>query len=195
MIYSDKINQAIGKRNSLIEQKGELQTAYDTEVVRSKNLELAQAFIQKIASDTQSQLKYHIESIVQMALDAVFPDRYKYNVAFEMKRGRTEARMFLMEGENEIDPMSACGGGVVDIIALALRITVYTLAQTRNTIILDEPMRFVSKDLQPQATEIIKQLSKKLGIQFIIVTHSTDIVEQADKVFTATIKDGVSNVV
>jgi len=192
MKYTDEINQAVGKLQALDERAEELRRDVIVMQYRLAHLELAQVFLQKVASETQNQLKYHIESIVQMALDAVFPDRYKYNVAFEMKRGRTEARMFLMEGDNEVDPMSACGGGVVDIIALALRITVYTLANTTNTIILDEPMRFVSKDLQPKASEIIKQLSNKLGIQFIIVTHNSEIVDQADKVFPVAIKDGRS---
>ena len=143
----------------------------------------SQKIVQLVAADVQNNLKFHIENIVQMALDAVFPSRYVFHVSFETRRNKTEAVISLLEGKHEIDPMTACGGGIVDIIALALRITVFTLGSTRNTIIFDEPLRFVSKDLEPKAIEIIKKLSKELHIQFIIVTHSQAIIESADKIF------------
>ena len=41
----------------------------------------------------------------------------------------------------------------------------------------------LSRELQPKAGEMIKMLSDKLKIQFIIITHNQDIIESADKVF------------
>ena len=192
--YSSLYHQAVGKKKHLESQLVELTQKQKEQEERFLALEKAQVFLQEVASETQSQLKFHIENIVQMALDAVFPNRYTFKVSFDMKRGKTEARMYLLEGESEVDPMTACGGGVVDIIALALRITAYTLSNTRNVIILDEPMRFVSKDLQPQGAEIIKKLSEKLNIQFIIVTHSTEVIDSADKLFNVQLREGVSYV-
>lgn len=186
--------QGVGKRNHLKAELESIQETYTVQKELFQNLELTQALVQKVALETQSQLKIHIENIVQMALDAVFPNRYQFKVQFEMKRNKTEANIYLLDGENEVDPMSSCGGGVIDIMSLALRITVYTLSRTRNVIILDEPMRFVSRDLQPQAAEMIKKLSEHLGIQFIIVTHSSDVIESADKTFTVQLKEGVSSV-
>lgn len=191
--YSSKLNKALASYELHKERLAEITETIDTEKVPLlKNTEEAQAFLQKVAQETQEQLKYHIQDIVQMALNAVFPGKYEFMVDYEIKRGKTEARIYLKSGDTEIDPMTECGGGVVDIIALALRITAYTLSNTSNTIILDEPMRFVSKDLQYAAAEIIKHLSEKLNVQFIIVTHNTELIEYTDKVFNVSIENGIS---
>ena len=57
------------------------------------------------------------------------------------------------------------------------------MGSTRNTIILDEPFKHLSDDLQPLGSEVLKQLSDKLKIQFIIVTHRKEITGVADKIF------------
>ena len=45
-------------------------------------------------------------------------------------------------------------------------------------------MRFLSRDLHHKATEMLKEISEKLGLQIIMVTHSEELIEAADKVFT-----------
>jgi len=61
-------------------------------------------------------------------------------------------------------------------------------------IVLDEPFRFLSKDLQPKAGIMLSQLSENLGIQFIMVTHNEAFVEQADTVIEVSQGKGVSRV-
>jgi DNA repair exonuclease SbcCD ATPase subunit len=63
-------------------------------------------------------------------------------------------------------------------------------------IILDEPFRFLSKDLYPKAGEILKRLSEHLKLQILMVTHNEDIIESSHRVFTVTQdrKTGVSKV-
>jgi ABC-type sugar transport system ATPase subunit len=60
--------------------------------------------------------------------------------------------------------------------------------------ILDEPLRFVSAKYQEKASAMIKEISEKLGIQFIIVTHNEVLASYADRTFEVTIKKGVSHV-
>lgn len=149
----------------------------------------AQTLLQRVAQETQTKIRVHIENIVQMALDAVFPDRYQFHIAFETKRGKTEARIYLEHDGHESDPMVSHGGGVVDILALALRISAYTLSNTQNVMVMDEPMKWVSRDLQESAAEIIVQLSHELELQFIINTHIPEIISVADKAFKTQIED------
>ena len=61
-------------------------------------------------------------------------------------------------------------------------------------IIMDEPMRFLSEEYQENASEMIKEISNKLGIQFIIVTHNQTLTAYADKVFEVSIRKGISKV-
>jgi DNA repair exonuclease SbcCD ATPase subunit len=149
-------------------------------------LEQAQVFLQKIAQDTQSQLKFQIEDIVNLALETCFPNEYKFQLQFNIARGKTDAELVFVSQKTgrPIDPMNASGGGVVDITSFALRIASYVLEQgTDNVIILDEPMKFVSKDLQVRVGDILKTLSEKLNLQILMVTHINEMIDIADKVF------------
>lgn len=168
--------------NNLIQNK----TTLDNLNNRIKLLEQAQVFLQKVAQDTQSQLKFQIEDIVNLALETCFPNEYEFQLQFNIARGKTDAELVFLSQKTgrPIDPMNASGGGVVDLTAFALRIASYALEQgVDNVIILDEPFRFISRDLQARAGEILRSLSTKLGLQIVMVTHIGQMIDVADKVF------------
>ena len=181
--------------NNLAEEKKQL----DELNVRIKLLEQAQLFLQKVAQDTQSKLKLQIEDIVNLALNTVFPDEYLFQVEFNIFRGKTDAELVFINQTTggKIDPMNASGGGVIDIVAFALRISAYVLENgVDNVIILDEPFRFVSKDLVERAGEILRVLSTKLQLQVVLVTHIPELIDVADKVFKVKKnQDGVSKII
>ena len=161
-------------------------------------LEQAQAFLQKVAQDTQSQLKFQIEDIVNLALETCFPNEYQFQLQFNIARGKTDAELVFLSQKTgrPIDPMNASGGGVVDLTSFALRIACYALERgIDNVIILDEPFRFISRDLQSRAGEILKTLSDKMKIQFIMVTHISEMIDISDKVFEVKKNsDGISDI-
>jgi DNA repair exonuclease SbcCD ATPase subunit len=191
MIYVDyvkKLSQAEGKYNLLNDQKSTIKKTLKDNKKYLINLEKAQVFIQQVAKETQEQLKYQISDLVNLALDSCFPGEYTFDVNFEIKYGKTSAELvFINKNGTQIDPMEASGGGVVDLASFALRIAIWSLGKSNNVIILDEPF----KNLQPmelhmKGMEMIKMLSTKLGIQFIIVTNSVqnaDLIDISDKVF------------
>ena len=47
---------------------------------------------------------------------------------------------------------------------------------------MDEPFRNLDKERTPYASKMVAELSKKLGIQFIIVTHVEALTEKANRV-------------
>lgn len=151
-----------------------------------KLLEKSQAFLQKIAQETQEHLKFQIEDIVNLALETCFPGEYIFQILFNISRGRTDAELVFLDQKTKklVDPMNASGGGVVDLTTFALRIACYALEKgTDNVIVLDEPFRFLSRDLQERAGEILKVLAKKMNLQIIMVSHIGEIIDVADKVF------------
>jgi len=151
-----------------------------------KLLEDAQVFLQKIAQETQEHLRFQIEDIVNLALETCFPGEYVFQIKFEISRGKTEAELVFLDQKTkrQIDPMNASGGGVVDLTTFALRIACYALERgTDNVIVLDEPFRFLSRDLQQRAGEILKTLSERMNLQIIMVSHIGEIIDVADKVF------------
>jgi len=186
--YQRKVDQASGKRKMLQDNLSKSKSKLENLKIELEELEEAQVFLQDVAKRTQEKLKIHIEDTVQLAIDTCFPDRYQFKIEFEIKRGKTEARIVFLKDGQEVEPMDASGGGVVDISAFALRIAGWTLSRTDNVIILDEPFKWISNDLQPMAAQVLKELSKTLDLQFIIVTHRPEIIDIADRVFEVKIK-------
>ena len=195
---ADLILLAKGMRNQL---KSDLASKKDL-LNKSKNelciLEKAQVFLQGVAQETQNKLKFRIEDIVNMALETCFPNEYDFKLNFNIARGKTECELVFLSRRSgrEIDPMNASGGGVVDVACFALRTACYVLEQgIDNVIVLDEPMKFVSEDLRERVCEVIKTLSWKLGVQFIIVTHIPEFVNMADRVFKVRKNDAGRSIV
>jgi len=194
--YRNRVEQEKGKKQALEEYSQEQAADLQRRKKRLRNLKDALLVVQHVSQKTQEELKYQITELVTLALKAVFEDPYEFDIDFVHKRGKTEAEVsFIRDGE-KIDPMTASGGGAVDIASFALRITLWNLhrPRTANTIILDEPARFVSDDLQPKFGEMLKMISDKLNIQFIIVTHKKALMESADKVFHVIMKNKNSEV-
>ena len=159
-------------------------------------IEKAREIIRIVALDTQKQLEYQISEIVSLALASVFEEPYKLKLNFVEQRGKTEAVITFERNNQECNPLTASGGGAVDVACMALRLSLWSLQQkrTRNTIILDEPFKCLSKDLSEKAGQLLKMLSDKLGIQFILVTHDQNIVPYADKVFKVSKNSNYSKV-
>jgi len=146
------------------------------------------------AKETQKQLEIHFSNLVTMALRSVFNDKYSFKIAFETRRNTTEADLLLVENKREMRPLDSSGYGVCDVISLALRISYWKLQDSRNCILWDEPLRFLSSDLHDLVSKTIKEISEKLNLQFIIVTHNEALTNFADKVFYVTKRNGKSDI-
>jgi DNA repair exonuclease SbcCD ATPase subunit len=193
----EEMERRKGQRQQLQKQISETQELISRLAREGEEIRVAQAIIQSVATATQQQLEYHVSELVSLALSAVFPDPYRLHRVFEPKRGKSEAVLsFSKEDGERIDPLTASGGGPVDVAAFALRVSLWSLRKprTRATLIVDEPFRYVSQDLQPRASAMLKEISQRLSIQFIIVTHEVELLECADKVFRVAQKDRVSHV-
>ena len=141
--YIEKFNKQKGKKELYENMLQESTNKIKQLETRYNDIEIAQAFVQNVAKETQEKLKFHIEDIVQMALDACYFDEYEFTIDFELKRGRTEAKLYFLKDGKEVDPEDATGGGVVDVTAFALRIAAWSLSKTDNIIIFDEPFRCI----------------------------------------------------
>lgn len=191
-----KLEQQKGKQ---MEKKKELAEA--TVSLKEANRSLlrhqeAREVIRTVGQKTQNQISFHISDVTSLALDAIFQDPYELEVRFVQRRNKTECDLVFVKGDVEADPITASGGGAVDVAAFALRIASWSMLhpRTRNTIILDEPMRFLSGDNQERASAMIKEIGQRLGIQFIIITHNEVLASYADRIFETSIKKGVTKI-
>lgn len=161
--------------------------------------EKSQAIIIAVAKATQEELQYHITEPVSLALASVYnEDPYKMYAKFDITgKGNTECILKFERGGYLIEPVAAgggSGGGPIDVASFALRIGSWSLSQprARPLLVLDEPFRWVSRNKMPLAGQMLKQISKELGLQVIMVTHISELIECADKVIEVGIRNGVS---
>ena len=172
--YTSKLNKALASKKlhqNLLEEK--MATAEQQKNL-CRSIEEAQTFLQLVAKETQEKIRFRLEDIVNLALTSVFGTKYRFEIRFEMKRGQTEAELVLWDGENEMDPMEANGGGLTELLSFVLRISLLIISKNRRVLILDEPFRCVSDDLLDVVYALLKRLSEELGIQIIMVTHQQE---------------------
>lgn len=184
-------------------RKLELEDSIEQTIIRirkdkkyQKNLEKAHEILKQVGLQTQQQLIYHISDVTSVALESVFDEPYRLVLDFVERRNKNECDILFEKNGEKIDPMLASGGGVVDLAAFALRIASWSMQipKTRSIIILDEPFKHLSKNLHARASEMIKLLADRLGIQFIIITHSEVLSTSADKTFEVTQRKGISRI-
>lgn len=198
------INNLVDIKTAIERLKGaKAKTAADHKAARNKYVmyyraaaatEEAQALLQKVAKETQDQLRYHITSLGSMALDAVFGDGTTLDLEFQEKAGKTVAVVkFLDSNGRPTDPLEQDSGGKADVAALALRCSMWSvkIPRPRALMVLDEPAKNINDDtreMHRKYAELVKEVSTRLGMQFIIVTQIQELEEVADRVFRFPLK-------
>lgn len=133
----------------------------------------AQTIIQEVAAKIQQEAHQRISTIVSRCLSAVFKKPYQFNIVFEKKRGKTEARLVFERNGEEYDPVDGAGGGALDVAALGLRLACLSLQipKRRRVLICDEPLKNINgQGNRERAAALITALSKDFGVQLIITT-------------------------
>lgn len=191
-----KIEQKKGQRDLHRRQQERVQREVISLRRDRKQHEQAREIIREAGLATQKQLQYHIGDITSLALESVLVDPYALVVDFVERRNKTECDLFFSRNGLEIDPITGSGGGAVDVASFALRVASFTMQRQRmrHLMLFDEPFRWLSRDYQDKAAMMMKELSDKLGIQFILITHEDVIAGYADKTYRVSQKAGISDV-
>jgi DNA repair exonuclease SbcCD ATPase subunit len=138
----------------------------------------------KVIGDRKKQQTIEIfERVVTSAISEVFGFNYKFVIDLDSSGKRVTTKFKLVNAEgNELDIMGSCGGGLIDIISLVLRVLILVSAKPkRNRVLfLDESLKHLSADYRPKAATLLKSLSKQLGIQIFLVSHQQEMLETAD---------------
>lgn len=172
-LISAKVRDLEIADSRLIDAKAKLEEK-QTEVEEWKQ---AQWVLQEAAKTVQNVIHDQICEVVTTCIRTIFPEYdYTFNIEFISKRGKTEARLYLKDGDNELDPTEAGSLGVCDVACLALRIAVLKLhtPALAPVLILDEPFRWLQKSKRPAMAALIESLADEMGIQVILATHDEE---------------------
>jgi DNA repair exonuclease SbcCD ATPase subunit len=163
-------------------------------------LEQVRILLQKASEYAREQIRQQIEMLVTHCLQFVFGSNIEFCIELNEVRGKAEAEFYVLSTYDTIKiktrPEDARGGGVVDIISLALRIAVIqsTNLYKDGPLILDEPAKHVSGEYIANVAQFLKQICDVFNRQIIMVTHNQYLSEIADLSYLVELRDGYSDV-
>ncbi|WP_425447503.1 ATPase [Dethiothermospora halolimnae] len=141
-------------------------------------LEKVNILLQKTSEYAREQSKKQIEKLVTNCLKYIFESDIEFKIEIEELYGKPNAEFYVIskyEDETiETKPELSRGGGVIDIISLALRIAFLQIHKpnVEGPIILDEPAKHVSQDYIFNVANFLKEISEMFNRQIIMVTHN-----------------------
>ncbi|HHV71142.1 MAG TPA: ATPase [Clostridia bacterium] len=186
------------RRDRLLEELHKKQEELRKLEEKSDLLEQVRILLQNTSEYAREQARQQIEILVTHALEYVFGLDIQFKIELKEVRGRTEADFFVKSTYGdyivETRPQDARGGGIVDVISLALRIAMLQAFQPKimGPLILDEPAKHVSEEYIGGVAQFLKYYCDMFSRQVIMITHNHQLSEVADKVFLIELKQGKS---
>lgn len=194
---SDKLKMKMGQRDLLVRQQKGAETRKAKAVAQLGEFDLVQILLQKTSDYARQQAKRRIEEIVTSALTVVFDKDYRFEIEITVKSNQPVAEYWLQSEDVRTQlkpPDYDRGGGVADVVSLALRLAVGEISAVRGPLFLDEVGKMVSKEYAPNVAYFLKQYSHKFNRQIVLITHNQDLAEIGEVSLHVTQIKGVSKI-
>lgn len=184
----------MGKRDKIMEQLETLKTKSQNIEDNLELLTKVSYLFQRTSLFAREQAKKQVESLVTKCLQFIFETNIQFKVEIEELRGKSNAEFYVI---NEIDdiviktkPELSRGGGIVDIVSLAIRIAFLQTHKPKiqGPLILDEPAKHVSEEYIFNVADFLKQTSEMFNRQIIIVTHNNHIAAISNNAYRVELK-------
>lgn len=194
----EKVNKDLVIKERIINEINKLQESKES-VQQLKDLKYDVALLLKNTSDAvRDEIKETIEDVVTYALQSIFKENYKFAIVLD-ENGLTPTAEFkvisYIRGEElEEDPFYSKGGGITDVIAIALRIILTESFAEEGFIYFDEPAKMLSAGNMDSLANFIVEISQQFDRQILINTHSPVLASCGDKKYRVKKINGYSNV-
>lgn len=199
----DIYNRRAGQRDAVLGQHQYVESELQRQDAEIKLNEQVRYLLQKISEQARESARKTLEDTVTSALQYIFGSDYRFVIEIEQKGGRTEAEFYVESpapgapGEfMRLSPEDSRGGGIVDIVGLALRLAVMRIhsdPKVADVLIMDEPGKHVSLNYSHLLADFLKWASSYFHMQVIMVTHNEDLAAVADQSFLVQQTDGTSH--
>lgn len=196
---NSKLNIEKGKLQVISQNFENTKKELDKEIKYEDILTKVILLFQKTATYAREQSKRQVEDLVTRCLQFIFETDIEFLIELSEKRSVPNAEFYVRSNYDEgysiiTKPELERGGGVVDIISIALRIAFIQLHKPvlQGPIILDEPGKHVSEDYIFNLGDFLSKSSSLFKRQIIMVTHNAHLAQICDKSYSVDIKNGVS---
>ena len=167
-----------GKREKIIEQLKENNEKIASIEKQQELLEQVNILLQKTSQFAREQAKVQVENLVTNCLEYIFENNTQFKIEINEAYKKQNAEFYVItnvDGEEiKTKPTESRGGGVVDIVSLALRISFLQIHRPfiEGPLILDEPAKHVSEEYIFNVANFLKKTSEMFNRQIIMVTHN-----------------------
>lgn len=187
-----------GKRNMIMEQRDSISKEIEKLDEEREVLEKVILLFQKTAEYARIQAKNQVEDLVTKCLQFIFETDIRFSIELSESRNIPSAEFFVesdYEGYKiKTKPEIARGGGIVDVISIALRIAFLEIhnPKIKGPLLLDEPGKHLSDDYVFNLGEFLRKSSEMFNRQIIMVTHNSYLSQISDNSLRVEIKKGKS---
>lgn len=194
---STAVTKKLAERDLLANQMTDAERRKSRADEQLLRYDLVQILLQMTSDFARRQAKRRIEEIVTSALSVVFGSDMSFRVEIAVKGNQPVAEYWLDTAEvtTQLKPPDYDnGGGIVDVVALALKLAVAELSGVKGTLFLDEVGKHVSEEYAPNVAFFLKEYSQKFNRQIVLITHNAHLAEIGDVSLSVTQSKGVSKI-
>ncbi len=216
---SNKIQQLIGKRDSIVNNISNSQKQEDKALLDLDRVTKAKTLLELFVRSTEVQIKEYIEPTITEALQFIFKQNLYFHIIFVNRRGQVEIDFIVLPNievekkyqeyledtekykkeleeliDSYVDIVYNNGGSVGEVLGLILRLLLIELLQIQGPIVLDEPTSAAPEEYATRIGVFIKSLSERFNRQIIYVTHSKALASAANRVYEITKDKDISKV-
>src|SRR5665213_2258275 len=150
----------------------------------------ASLFLQSLSDQTRLQVLDKISGIVTDALQTVKDKNLVFQMQLTTRASQPVLDMTILDklSGQSYDVINSFGGGICDIVSLALRVALLVKWQPSlsRVLILDEACKHVAQKDQELLAVFVRKLSEALNVQFVWISHSEVLQQAAHKIFEVT---------
>lgn len=185
----------ISKRRKQLDDLRNEKKAVEAEL---ETLKQVISFFGTLLDDLRQRGYDEITKVVNEALKAVFSSTDTLKLVPTYFGQNLDVSLYLVTENNFlVDLKSGTGGGIKDLVSTVLRLLLLVAfyPPLPRFVFLDEVGKNISSDFQERFGMFLNQLSKKLNLQVLLITHQQSVAQYADNIYQVTHKDGKSHVI
>lgn len=185
-----ELSRTEGNRDAVQQSLSNSETQLNDHKTYLVLLEQVTEVLRALAELKREEMRLKVENLVTYGLRSVFKEHLTFRIVAGERAKQSTMELKVVSNVNgqevETDIVNAHGGGLVQVIALLLRIVILLFSRPApaKVLILDESLAHLSREYLEPAAELLASLSKRLGLQILMVTHSPEFEEAADRIYS-----------
>lgn len=175
-----------GQKETLATQLAENNQRLKDIITEEDTFLKASSLLQSVSEKTRDLSVNKIESIITSALQEIMDNTHlQFVISFENKRNAVAVEFKIRDTQlgTDLDIVHSEAGGIKNVVSTILRLIIIDLHHPKieGPIVLDEVGANISVEYQERFGKFLKDYSKMMGRQIILVSHHTAVMGAADK--------------